>query len=307
MPLQRIANIDRLRILAVIGIVWFHTEGAPGSRIAYAGLPVFLLICFSLVVKRSHIGTTKRFLRRRWDRLLKPWLFWSAMYGLCKLAYTVCTGSLGSLSELVSVETLFIGTNIHLWYLPYAFVSGLIVYQCNRWTSRTNNIVIVFVATIIGILTLIGYALARCHYRLPEPLPQWEFGLSAMPLGFAVGRCLVLPSHHVQRSLLLMICLTTVASCVVLNGLGYASPAIPYGLAVSLVCLAYSRQGRSDAFVEAVVPLTFGIYLIYPLVAFVLRRLPLANLHFTLFIALTVCISGLMTVALIKTPARRFV
>jgi len=46
---ERIVSIDGLRILAAVGIVWFHTDGAPFRQIAYVGLPVFLLIFFSLI------------------------------------------------------------------------------------------------------------------------------------------------------------------------------------------------------------------------------------------------------------------
>lgn len=84
-PLERIGHIDTLRIIAAVGIVWFHTEGAPYRQIGYAGLPIFLLIFFSLITRRSYAETATHFLRRRYERLLKPWLFWSAVYGACRL------------------------------------------------------------------------------------------------------------------------------------------------------------------------------------------------------------------------------
>jgi peptidoglycan/LPS O-acetylase OafA/YrhL len=43
---QRVAGIDLLRILAAVGIVWFHTEGAPCRQIGYAALTV----CISGIV-----------------------------------------------------------------------------------------------------------------------------------------------------------------------------------------------------------------------------------------------------------------
>ncbi|MFH1718755.1 MAG: hypothetical protein ABIF19_15475, partial [Planctomycetota bacterium] len=44
----RIANVERLRILAIFGIIWFHTEGAFGRSVGYAGLPVFIMIFCAL-------------------------------------------------------------------------------------------------------------------------------------------------------------------------------------------------------------------------------------------------------------------
>ncbi|MCL5281592.1 MAG: hypothetical protein M1376_16970 [Planctomycetes bacterium] len=34
MPQERVAGVDLLRIMAAVGIVWFHTEGAPHRGIA---------------------------------------------------------------------------------------------------------------------------------------------------------------------------------------------------------------------------------------------------------------------------------
>jgi len=84
LSVERIANIDRLRIVAAVGIVWFHTMGAPYRRIGYTGLPIFLLVFFSLILRSTHADSTAQFLKRRWDRLMVPWLFWSIVYGLCR-------------------------------------------------------------------------------------------------------------------------------------------------------------------------------------------------------------------------------
>jgi peptidoglycan/LPS O-acetylase OafA/YrhL len=132
LPLQRVAGIDLLRIIAAVGIIWFHTDGAPYAQIGYAGLPAFLLIYFSLVTKQSQAHATREFLRRRWARLLKPWLFWSIVYGTCRVIKAAYTGDFSSLEHMLFVGTLFIGTSIHLWYLPYAFLSGLLIYLLNR-------------------------------------------------------------------------------------------------------------------------------------------------------------------------------
>jgi len=212
-----------------------------------------------------------------------------------------------SLGGMVSLKTAFTGTYIHLWYLPYAFISGFLVYAVNRWTSKINYVAVVFTAAGIGALMLIASAVDMSAHRLMEPLPQWEFGLAAIPLGFAVGRCLMIPSRRAQRRLLLMIAVVTMAVCVALISSGFPSPAIAYGLAIVPVCLACGWQSKSNGLTAALAPLTFGVYLIHPLIAFGLKTIFSVERDHAALIALTVCISGLVTWGLMKTPLRRFV
>jgi surface polysaccharide O-acyltransferase-like enzyme len=306
LSVERLASIDRLRILAAIGIVWFHTDGAPHRQIGYAGLPVFLLIFVSLLTTRGSAGTIRGFLRRRYDRLLKPWLFWSAIYGLCRLTKAACAMDIAALREMVSVETLTAGTSIHLWYLPYAFLLSVLIYEFNRWTARANHVVVTSTAVLAGVAFLAVHAVGIWGHELPRPLPQWEFGLAAIPLGIAMGRCLEISPRELQRLSLLMISLAIVIGCQILNSRGFDSAVVPYGIGVSLVCIAYSWEIRSDILVSSLAPLTFGVYLIHPLVAYGLQQILTPDGSYSLFVLLTVCISALVVLALKRTPIRQF-
>jgi len=305
-PLARVGNIDLLRIVAAIGVVWFHTMDASSRQIGYAGLPVFLLICFSLITRQSHGHTTAQFLDRRWNRLLKPWLFWSVIYGLCRLAKAVCLADPDSLGQVLSPWAILAGTHAHLWYLPFAFAAGFLVYGINRWSLKSDSTAVALAATVIGVLTLIEYVLSAASHRPVMPLAQWEFGLATIPLGFAIGRSLLAPSRRTRHLLLLAISLMTLSACVILGALGYGSGTIPYGLAVPLVCLAYGCRDRSYLLVASLAPLTLGIYLIHPMVIYGLGHVPGANQHWTIFITLTICISALATAGLMRTPVRKF-
>jgi peptidoglycan/LPS O-acetylase OafA/YrhL len=304
---SRIANIDRLRILAAVGIVWFHTEGAPGRRIGYAGLPIFLLVFFSLITIHSETERTTTFLKRRWDRLVKPWLFWSVVYGMCKLVNAVRMGEANPLHDILSAKVLVTGTSIHLWYLPYAFVLGFMAHVVGRRAAQTRPIGTTLLAAAVGILTLIGGAVGVSGYLSTEPFPQWAFGLAALPLGYAIGKCVTLPQSGIRKPLLLAICLAASATCLLLSLTGHAGLGIPYGISLVLVCLAYFRHGHADVLVAKVAPLTFGIYLIHPLVAYGMSILFPSNPHYTVLIGANVCVSALLTLGLRETPVRRFV
>ena len=77
--------------------------------------------------------------------------------------------------------------------------------------------------------------------------------------------------------------------------LEYAAAGIPYGLGVVLVILACRWRTNSNSAVAALAPLTFGVYLICPLVNFWLRQWVVVDQHCAAFIGLTVCICGLVT------------
>jgi len=307
LPVERITSVDGLRILAAVGIVWFHTDGAPYRYIGYTGLPIFLLIFFSLVTSRSGDDPARHFLKRRWNRLVKPWLFWSLLYGSLRLIKGASSGSLDSFHDMLSLETILAGTHVHLWYLPYAFVSGLLVYGLNRWTLRFNHVAAVLIAAGIGLSLLVVNAAGLFSLGLMRPVPQWEFGLAAVPLGFAIGRCLMVPSRRRQVFLLSAIFLLTQVTSLALIASGYISSTLPYNLAVALVCLAYCRPTNGSVVISTLAPLTFGVYLIHPLVSRGLTPFISSARHWMGFVGLTACLSGLVTLGLMKTPLRKVV
>lgn len=305
LPAERIAGIDLLRILAAVGIVWFHTDGAPHREIGYAGLPMFLLIFFSLIT-RDFGTTTTHFLRRRWNRLLKPWLFWSAVYGACHLIRAAHTVDVTELRAVFSLSTLVTGTSIHLWYLPYAFASGLLAFAINHRMREIDHVVVAMMMTLAGMLTLAGCAVVMTGYTAPQPLSQWEFGFAAIPLGLAIGRCLMIPSRSLRRTLLAGIGLAVLVEGQVLRVFDVGALGSPYGIGTVLVCTAYCLETRGNIVVLALAPLTFGIYLIHPLVIYGLQHSLSLTGHYGLFIPLAVCISALITLVLMKTPVRQF-
>jgi hypothetical protein len=77
----RNGTIDLLRCLSAFGVVWFHA-GAPAADFALAGLAVFFL----LLVLFHPPGplSVAPVIKSRADRLLRPWLAWSAIFALAK-------------------------------------------------------------------------------------------------------------------------------------------------------------------------------------------------------------------------------
>src|SRR5437764_109811 len=76
---NRFTGVDFVRFFAATGIVWFHL-GSPGSDLAYAGLPILLVLSIALPVIHAGGRSLVDEVSRRGKRLILPWLFWSTFY-----------------------------------------------------------------------------------------------------------------------------------------------------------------------------------------------------------------------------------
>ena len=121
--MQRNGTLDYARLLAAFGIVFFHA-GAPGGAIGYAALPFFLMLLVVLAFPGAVRVSFPAYLRGRVQRLLVPWVIWSGVYGVLKLAELVVTGA--PFGSEFSLNMILTGTALHLWFLPFAFLAFVI-------------------------------------------------------------------------------------------------------------------------------------------------------------------------------------
>lgn len=301
----RIANIERLRILAIFGIVWFHTEGALRWSVGYAGLPVFLMIFCALSVRKSNPDDFVFFAKKKARRLLKPWLFWSIVYVFFKVLKQLLFT--GSLSESIASFNIFVGPRTHLWYLPFAFVCGLIVNLLHHYTVRVSSIVTVLFSSVAGVLGLFLCSVTMTSIQLPKPVPQWLFGLPGIPLGFAVGQISFSLQGRLRKQFCLAIVLAVESVCLLLFCLGYTFLIIPYGIAIVLVCIAFLDRTRSETQLLKFSSLAYGIYLVHPLVGSVLYAIGIWSFNPMLMACVIFLVSSATILIIQKTPLRQFV
>lgn len=302
---ERVANIDRLRIFAAFGIVWFHTESVAGRGIGYSGLIIFLLVFCSLIVTHSELHGPGDFVKRRARRLLIPWLFWSAVYGLLKLGKALVLKS--PISATFRTPAVLVGTHIHLWYLPYAFIAAVCIYLLARHSSSVPLVVAAGAAALTGVIALPVCSTLMSSVAATPPFPQWLFGLAAIPLGFAIGQCRRVSNVQIRQCLLAMISLAVLAECLSLKVLGHRHLTVQYAVAVPLVCGAYLWQGRQDRISQALAPLAYGIYLVHPLVSYSPGLLSKLTANPWVQIVTVFAVSAILASILRATPLRRFV
>ena len=122
--MKRNATLDIARLVAAFGIVLFHSK-APGGQFGYAALPFFLMVMIMLAVPSAAHRPFGSFAKDRAARLLLPWLIWSAVYGIFKLANVVLHHK--PFSDDFSLSMVLTGPAIHLWFLPFAFLACLML------------------------------------------------------------------------------------------------------------------------------------------------------------------------------------
>lgn len=152
--------VDHGRLVAALGIVWFHTD-APGDRIAYAMLPFFLVLL--AIPSRTTTGM-------RAQRLLVPFLQWSIVYAVVEIGLALHRHT----APLAwwDWNMLLAGTSTHLWFLTFAFFVQVLAP--------------VFRPSLIAPAAALAVALALGVLGTPAtvPLAQWSFGVIPVLVGF---------------------------------------------------------------------------------------------------------------------------
>lgn len=129
---SRLAAWDAARLIATWGIVWTHVAEAHGQPASWGILgrfgTSFYILAAALFTVRSAMFSPKRHfsveLAKKSKRLLLPFVVWSAIY----FAYY----GWGALQRGQTWKSLtfwwgpLAGTAIHLWFLPFIFVWGMV-------------------------------------------------------------------------------------------------------------------------------------------------------------------------------------
>lgn len=320
----RIANIERLRFFSAFAVASFHTHDWFPRSIGVVGFIILLLSYCAFVVNKPEPYGIAKVARRKARRLLKPWLFWSIIYGGLGLAKMVYENL--SFSDVFSPTMLLTGTRTHLWFLPFAFVAALFLASIHRRIVGIPDSYTIITAISIGALCIFGCSIIQSQFhhstQLAQwiqglPLPQWILGLPAIPLGFAIGRIKILQRTEDRKKYFMFVILSTMAACVgcivfdrLSHGiwLNYSSKyAIRYFASMVIFCSALHWRGKLDLVSANLASLSYGIYLVHPLVLVPLYQFGIAIQHPLLLLFLVLSISSLITFILKKTPLKQFV
>lgn len=248
MKTARNGLIDYGRFVAALGIVWFHTQ-APGDRIAYIALPFFLVILS--MPSSASMGHRAR-------RLLQPFVTWSMVFALVHLAFALKNNDppfgWWQWSMLLS------GTWIHLWFLPFAFLTAVL----SPWFQHP--------LASLGAALLAAVLLSVEGSPTIVPFGQWSFGVIPVLVGIA----------YFSWGWRLAV-ITLLSSWLVLH-FGRPSPdniTILVGTGLALACLSYRlpQTPLSDWCAR----MSVWVYLSHPLIIIVGQSLRITWVELGLF------------------------
>ena len=151
--------VDYGRFIAALGIVWFQTQ-ALGERIAYAALPLFLILLS--MPFGADIATRAR-------RLLVPFVIWSGIFAVVQVVFALKYHA--AVFGWWEWHMLLTGTWMHLWLLPFAFLASLLA----PWFQHP--------LASLGAALLTATLLVIYGTPVSEPFGQWCFGLIPVLVG----------------------------------------------------------------------------------------------------------------------------
>lgn len=312
---SRIANIERLRFLSAFAVASFHVHDWFPRSIGVVGFIILLLSFCAFVVNKPEPYGIEKVVRRKARRLLKPWLFWSVVYGGLGLLKVIYKGV--PFSEIFSPITLLTGPYMHLWFLPFAFFAALFLAAIHQKIMDFPDSFTIKTAISIGALCVFGSSIVQSRLHLPTPLAQWTLGLPAIPLGFAIGRIKIIQRIEERKRYFMLIILSTMAACLACMVFARISQgtwfdystkfAIRYFASFVIFCSALHWRGRLDPISTNLASLSYGIYLVHPLVVVPFYQFGIAVQHPLLLLFLVLSVSSLITFILRKTPLKQFV
>ncbi|MCP4133882.1 MAG: acyltransferase [bacterium] len=293
----RKSSIEILRFLACCGIVWFHA-GAPGSYVAYGGLPVFMILSVAFAAQKQMSFSAQFTVSSK--RILLPWIFWSGFYALAIVGEAFISKT--PLTAKFHSWMMFTGTSLHLWYLPVAFVTILLISLVKSAVSfKPRSWYSIFWALISsGLLLYISWIYDRVNDV--TPYAQWIFLAASIPLGlfFAAARSRSLVGFIFRDGMWLLL-----VSCAIPLFFGLDRIALPYLVAILGCTIAWIFNNFESPFVTKLGNLTYGVYLIHAIFISIWIRIGIEGRSAALIIV--VIITSLIGSYIIqKTPFRRF-
>jgi surface polysaccharide O-acyltransferase-like enzyme len=266
---EELTLLDPLRLLANFLVVWHHARGTDlfGVR---AGVYIFLVIMFGLATSRSAPETLWEFTRRKTRLLLVPWLRWSAIYLVVAAVARLRPGQ----REAAAFDPwqLLAGGHPALWFLPMAAVAVVVAKLVQRGADRLPPFAAMVVASLLALAATRGAAVVNSDCAIPFPLESW---LRCSPLifwGVAIGQSRRI-GLGARRRLALAAVVAVAAAAFALDRRWNWARALPGSLvlgsavAVAFVSVGFAFCPRVAPVVRRLASLTYGVYLVHPLIA----------------------------------------
>jgi hypothetical protein len=267
----------------------------PSREVFYFSITIFLALTFyftpSVPPPSADNGAYNTY--RRYFRLLLPWLFWCAVF---KVVYAYQHRDIFALVSVSDPYSLLIGPSIHLWYLPFTVMGLWLLSHLSAHVSTKGSVV--WASITFAVISAVGYRMHDIH-ALPDPFAQWAGSMGATLFGFLIGR-----SRPLGVSIVPLAMLVGLASLYWIFGDGGWPPYVIAGILVFYAALNFRS---SIPYAKKLGVISFGIYLIHPLVMWVWFRFAPSGVPDAVAAIVVFALAALATLALRKIPVMRSV
>jgi peptidoglycan/LPS O-acetylase OafA/YrhL len=167
---SRAAGIDLCRGLAAFAVILVHsgdeTWGVPISdraiqfrHLFYFAVPFFLAASFYFSTKRTPLKINRAFWQKKFQRIVVPYLLWSLLYVVVKLAIAFLTKETAQIPQLLTdpVAVVFLGgASYHLYFIPLLIAGTTLLYLAN-YLSQVKYAV--FLLSFLATVSILLYQL----------------------------------------------------------------------------------------------------------------------------------------------------
>ena len=261
-----------VRTLTMLTIVVFHITWQPVFGVAFGVIALQVVMC-ALATRDETARPLGSVARKRGQRLLVPFVVWSAIYGLLEIGLALSRGEppLARFDHSMWLS----GTSFHLWFLPFAFVASLAANRIAKLVERAPREVAVLGLTTLGATLVIAAPLVYRLGQPPHPFEYWIDGAATIAFGVAIGRALLIPSPTHRLGWLFFIALFAASTVHLGPELAYDSELYArYGVAVPIACLGFMVRMPEVKGLAWLASCNMGIYVMHMLALRVLGRIP---------------------------------
>lgn len=291
------STIDYGRFVAVIIIVLFHAN-APIGQLGPTAVAFFVvaMVFFSMRSKAA-IQPFSQLIEARARRLLVPWLAWMAIYAAAKIAQNLVSGE-DPIADLLAWLPPT-GTTGQLWFLPFAFVTSLLLayWAAELRTISKTRIGWAVLGSLTAFFTIISFT-------------SWTI-IGAQWLGFLIY-IVYLPSlffgilltlAQTRKARIIIVCGALVLGAIIASFGGDMTQQMLIGIPLAMIALEVRLP--ETIFARKLGQISMGIYLVHLLVIAALPRA--TGIDPSTLLGGVLCCLGAVVLALLidATPLRR--
>ncbi len=308
MKTQRIAYIDRLRIMAAFFVIFMHTAATALRRgfgadwelsnaltsLAFTAVPIFFMISGFLLLSDERTEDLSVLFKRRIPKLLIPLAAWTAVYLVWSL---LCSHSLSAGTLVRGLASAFRWpAATHLWYL-YTLIAFYLLSPLLRAMLRAMGrklhillLALICAVNLRAVLVSVFPGANFLNWQIFDRMLFFDGNLCSFLLGFYLGNAKKrVPNGVLIPLTAVLLAAITAASSFLTHAHGEFDATFmnqSAGLEVALAACIFLlfRQSFNGAprriSLLPCAPLTLGMYLMHLLVISILQRYGLDALNF---------------------------